>query len=138
MNSTRIKRTVAIISLLATGGFAHAETRTDFLNTYQAEARQALPGFTPSAQRGEVLFSTVGTTDWSCSTCHTRNPTAVGRHSTTGKPIEPIAPTVNRSRLTNPRTVEKWFTRNCRDVLGRVCSAAEKADVVAYLINAKP
>jgi hypothetical protein len=31
--------------------------------------------------------------------------------------------------------VEKWFTRNCRDVLGRECTPAEKADIMAWLIG---
>jgi len=33
--------------------------------------------------------------------------------------------------------VDKWFRRNCKDVLSRECSAAEKADVMAYLISLK-
>jgi cytochrome c peroxidase len=138
MKSTHIIPVLVIAALTATGGIARAETPTDFLNAYQSEARLAASGFTPSEKRGEALFSAVGTKDWSCSTCHTRNPADPGKHATTGKAIQPIAPGANRERLTNPRTVEKWFTRNCRDVLGRVCSAAEKADVVAYLISIKP
>ena len=31
------------------------------------------------------------------------------------------------------KNVEKWFARNCKDVLGRACTPAEKADVVAWL-----
>jgi hypothetical protein len=34
--------------------------------------------------------------------------------------------------------VDKWFRRNCNDVLERECSAAEKADVLAYVIQLKP
>ena len=49
-----------------------------------------------------------------------------------------MAPAVNAERLASERAVEKWFRRNCNDVLGRVCSPAEKADVVAYLISIKP
>jgi len=33
--------------------------------------------------------------------------------------------------------VEKWFKRNCNDVLGRACSAQEKADFTAYMISLK-
>jgi hypothetical protein len=32
---------------------------------------------------------------------------------------------------------EKWFRRNCNDVMGRECSAAEKADVIAWLRTLK-
>jgi hypothetical protein len=34
--------------------------------------------------------------------------------------------------------VGKWFGRNCRDVLGRACTAQEQGDVLAYLLTLKP
>jgi hypothetical protein len=34
--------------------------------------------------------------------------------------------------------VEKWFKRNCNDVLARACTPAEKADVLAYLLKGRP
>ena len=40
-------------------------------------------------------------------------------------------------RRTRPNKVDKWFRRNCKDVLARECSAAEKADVLAWLISLK-
>ena len=33
--------------------------------------------------------------------------------------------------------IERWFKRNCKDVLGRECAAGEKADVLAYLMSLK-
>ena len=30
------------------------------------------------------------------------------------------------------------FSMNCRDVVGRACTAGEKADVLAWLISLKP
>ena len=130
-------RILAAAALLAAGPL-HAETPGDFLNRFQAEARQSEPSFAASADRGGRFFSTVHDKDWSCATCHTKNPGAGGKHATTGKPIEPMAPAINPERLTSAKSVEKWFTRNCKDVLGRVCSPAEKADVVAYLVSIKP
>lgn len=41
----------------------------------------------------------------------------------------------NAERFTNEAKVEKWFRRNCNDVLGRACTFSEKADVLAYLIQ---
>ena len=38
-------------------------------------------------------------------------------------------------RFTRPDKVEKWFRRNCNDVLGRACTASEKGDVLAYLMS---
>ena len=106
------------------------------LRSLEAEARQSSSGFTGfSAQRGERFFNTRHVGDWSCATCHTADPRQAGRHATTGKSIAPLAPTANPDRFTNPARVEKWFGRNCNDVLGRTCTATEKGDVLAWLLS---
>jgi hypothetical protein len=69
----------------------------------------------------------------SCATCHGGDLTRTGKHAKTGKTIEPLAPSVNPKRLTDPKHVEKWLYRNCRWTLGRECTAAEKADFLAYI-----
>jgi cytochrome c peroxidase len=117
---------------------ASAETATDFQSRYQAEVRQSDPNFEGSPQRGRQFFQRVGVKDWSCSACHTENPAAVGKHAVTAKPIDPLAPAANGQRFTRADKVEKWFKRNCNDVLGRSCSTQEKSDVLAYLIAVKP
>ena len=71
----------------------------------------------------------------SCASCHGSDLTETGRHAKTGKPIEPLAPSVNPERLTDPKKVEKWLYRNCRWTLGRECSAAEKADFLAFIAS---
>lgn len=68
----------------------------------------------------------------SCTTCHTENFKAQGR-TRAGKPIEPMAASVNPKRFTDPKKVAKWFRRNCKSVLGRECTAQEKGDVLTYL-----
>jgi len=45
----------------------------------------------------------------------------------------PLAPSANAERLTDLAKTEKWFRRNCTEVVGHTCSAAEKADFVAFL-----
>jgi hypothetical protein len=60
-------------------------------------------------------------------------PTQAGTHASTGKPIGPLAPAFNPERFVDAVKTEKWFRRNCNDVIGRECSAAEKADVIAWL-----
>ncbi|MGE3163031.1 MAG: DUF1924 domain-containing protein, partial [Burkholderiales bacterium] len=45
------------------------------------------------------------------------------------------SPAANPERFTAEAKTEKWFRRNCNDVLGRACTAAEKADVLAYLLK---
>jgi hypothetical protein len=73
----------------------------------------------------------------SCTTCHTSDPRQTGK-TRAHKPILPLAPAVNGKRLTDRAHVEKWFERNCRDVLSRACTPIEKADFIAYLLSVKP
>ena len=115
---------------------AHAETPADFEAAFAAEARSADPAFAGfSAARGEQFFGATHGGDWSCASCHTSNPSTAGEHAVTGKRIEPLAPAANPERFSNPASVEKWFKRNCNDVLGRECTLAEKGDVLAYLLS---
>jgi hypothetical protein len=116
---------------------AQAETPRDFLNRFESEARAGAPAFAASAVRGEKFFHAAGAKDWRCSTCHTDNPAVAGKHATTSKPIEPLAPAANAGRFVRGDKVDKWFKRNCNDVLERACTPAEKADLIAYLITVK-
>lgn len=69
----------------------------------------------------------------SCTSCHTASPRNPGRHERTGKPIEPMAPSVNPDRLTEMRQMRKWLLRNCKSTLGRECTPQEKGDVLTWL-----
>jgi len=62
----------------------------------------------------------------SCASCHTENPATQGKHAKTGKVIQPLAPSANAERFSDPAKVEKWFKRNCNDVLGRICTRRKK------------
>ena len=55
--------------------------------------------------------------------------------TTTGKPIDAVAISVTPTRYSDPAKVEKWFKRNCNDVLGRECTALEKGDWLSYMIS---
>jgi cytochrome c553 len=120
--------------------FAQAQSPEKMLDVYSQQARQEKPGFSASASRGERIYFAKqperGDKPTSCTACHTENPKATGK-TRAHKPIDPLAPAVNVERLTDPRKVEKWFRRNCNDVLGRECTAQEKADFVQYLISVK-
>jgi mono/diheme cytochrome c family protein len=72
----------------------------------------------------------------SCASCHTANPKQPGR-TRVDKLIEPMAPVANPQRFTDAAKVEKWFRRNCSDVLQRECSAQEKSDFIAWLSQVK-
>jgi hypothetical protein len=125
-------------ALLATGT-AIAQSPADQLRSLERDARGADAAFAGfSAQRGAAFFRTQHGGDWSCATCHTDDPRRGGRHAVTGKAIEPLAPVANAARLSDSAKTEKWFRRNCKDVLKRECSTQEKGDVVAYLISLAP
>jgi mono/diheme cytochrome c family protein len=89
-----------------------------------------------AAARGKALHNqnfTGGKPDTpSCTTCHGTDPRAAGR-SRTGKTIEPMAVSVSPGRYQDPAKVEKWFKRNCVEVIGRECTAQEKSDWLAYM-----
>ena len=124
----------AIVALLAALAATPARSATpaDLLQQWRAEA-----GAAPfSATRGRQLFES-RVTDWSCSTCHTSDPRADGRHTVTGKPIQPLAPSANPARFTDEAKVAKWMRRNCKDVLQRECTPQEKGDVLSWLLTLK-
>lgn len=86
---------------------------------------------------GRLFFVNKHGQEWSCASCHGESPTRNGRHANTGKVLEPLAPAFNAKSFTDTARVDKWFRRNCKDVLSRECSAAEKADVLSWLISLK-
>jgi mono/diheme cytochrome c family protein len=106
---------------------------SSLLNDWRAEAGS---GTQFSADRGEQLFRQKGS-EWSCSTCHTADPRAAGKHAVTGKPILALAPSANPQRFTDRAKVDKWFRRNCRDVLGRECTPREKGDLLTWLSSVR-
>ena len=116
---------------------ALAETPDEIMASIQKEAA-GTPGFQGfSAARGESFFKAKHGGEWSCASCHTEDPAATGKHAKTGKVIQPLAPSANAERFTDPAKVAKWFKRNCNDVLERVCTPQEKGDVLAYLLSVK-
>jgi len=134
---SQLLRHTVTLTLLCSTVLAHAETPPQIQTAYESAARAQAPGFVASAARGNDFFHTRHGQEWACASCHTANPTNQGKHVVTGKAIQPMAVVVNAERFTRPDKVEKWFTRNCKDVVGRECTAAEKADVVAYLATIK-
>ncbi len=126
-----MRHSLCILAILVSAG-AMAQTPRDFLTRFEKEA--AAPAV---AERGGRFFDATHGNDWSCSTCHTTRPTQPGRHAKTDKTIAPLAPAANAERFTSPAKVDKWFRRNCNDVVGRECSAQEKADLLAWLLTLK-
>jgi len=115
---------------------AMADTPASFLERFNAEARSAGEG-PGTAARGQDFFNKIHGSEWKCASCHGAVPTGKGEHAVTHKVIEPMAPAFNPQRFTDAAKVDKWFRRNCKDVLSRECTAREKADVLAWLISLK-
>lgn len=125
-----------LLSLAATllASAAHAADTSPAAQLAQWSAQAGTPG---NAARGQTFFNTKHGGEWSCASCHGTPPTTQGKHASTGKPIAPLAPAFNPKAFTDTAKVDKWFRRNCKDVLARECSAGEKADVLAYLNSLK-
>jgi Domain of unknown function (DUF1924) len=128
-----------LLLVLAAGPIAAMANpaRDAILAGLAAEARQAGPAFAGfSASRGAAFWQADhagGKPETpSCTTCHTKDPTAEGR-TRAGKTIAPMAISRTPGRFTDAAKVDKWFTRNCASVLGRACSPAEKGDIISYL-----
>ncbi len=131
-----IRRLLPVAFALALSAPTFAGTQADLLSGLVADAAREGTPVAPSAARGESFFKT-RRAEWSCASCHTADPRQDGRHAVTGKSIRPMAPSAEPTRLTDRAKTDKWFHRNCRDVVGRPCSLAEQADVVAYLMSLK-
>jgi hypothetical protein len=44
---------------------------------------------------------------------------------------------VNHKRFSDVEKVEEQFTEHCNDIIGSDCTAAEKANYIAYLLTEK-
>jgi hypothetical protein len=118
---------------------AAGESPKSLLDFYASEAKASDPGFSGfSAERGEHLFRTnfsTGKPDTpTCTTCHTTDPRKTGQ-TRAGKDIEPMAASANSKRYSDQAKTEKWFGRNCNNVLGRECTATEKGDFITFMLS---
>lgn len=123
----------ALMALVASAAPAADTSPAQQLARFTAEA--GAPG---QVERGRAFFASRHGGEWSCASCHGAPPLQAGKHASTGKSIDPLAPAANARAFTDAAKVDKWFRRNCKDVLSRECSAGEKADVLAYLTSLKP
>lgn len=128
------------VALIAAAGLAcataaRASTAEELLAGYSKAA-----GAAPSPERGQRFYSTNFGRELglSCASCHGAVPTKEGKDAVTNKKIAPLAPSSNPTRFTEATKVEYNFRLNCRDFVGRECTAAEKADLVSWLLTLKP
>ncbi|BCM26313.1 MAG: DUF1924 domain-containing protein [Methylophilaceae bacterium] len=137
------KISIALIALLSASVMsAHADVESahKLANKYLGIAKAINPEYKDfSAEDGKAFFNreiTVKGKQVACASCHTANPADPGKHIVTGKPIRPLSPVVNAKRFADLDKVEKNFTSHCNDIIGRDCTAQEKANFIAYLLTA--
>jgi hypothetical protein len=125
---------IDVVRLLA--GAAQAETPQQILEGLVAQAGSGI-----RRARGEKLFrgkfAGGKTAD---SVVPPAIPTMPKRLASTSRPTRPSIRwprSAQKDRFTDPAKVEKWFKRNCNDVLSRACTPQEKADFTAYMISLK-
>lgn len=125
---------VALAMAASLSPLAHAETPAELLAGYVKQA-----GAPAAPERGQKFFNTNFGRDYAgCSQCHGSTPVREGKDASTEKKIGPMAPAANPNRFTDRAKVELAFRMNCRDVVGRECTAGEKADVLSWLLTLKP
>ena len=90
---------------------------------------QRISLFFPRARGGSQSTDTP-----SCTSCHSTDPLNSGR-TRAGKDIAPMALSKTPARYTDRKKVEKWFRRNCKSVLGRICTPLEKGDIITFMIS---
>lgn len=135
----------AVLSTLFSAGVLYAGSAPNaevqaLIDSYLTGAQKSSAGLKAfSAEDGKKLFyskriHSVKKEERSCTTCHTTDPSKQGR-TVVGKVVEPLAPSVNKERFTDPAKIEKWFGRNCEWVLERECTPKEKGDFIAYMMS---
>lgn len=126
-----------ILTVFLAGLVVSAAQAADTTPQAQLEKWAAAAGRAGDASKGDLVFNQKHGDVWSCASCHNSPPTSAGKHASTSKPIKPLAPAFNTEAFTDTAKIDKWFKRNCRDVMKRECTPEEKVDVLAYLLSLK-
>jgi hypothetical protein len=125
------KKLFLVSVLFRFAGPVFSATPQELLKGYEAQSGKGSPA------RGEQFFNAKHGKEWSCASCHEDPPNHATKHIVTGKVIKPLSPNSNTERFIDQTKVDKWFKRNCNDVLARECTAQEKADVLSWLMTVK-
>jgi cytochrome b len=118
---------------LAGPATARAAVVDDLLKGYRQQGAAAFDAAAGEAIWKRMIASPDSAEPRGCTSCHTADLRAAGKHVRTGKPIDPMSPSVNAKRLTDPKFIEKWFKRNCKWTLGRECTPTEKGNILLYI-----
>lgn len=138
-------RKFAYVLLAALGFFslpvqADVDGAKQFVKQYAALVKGVNPSYVLNAEAGRAFYikkHTVKGKQVACTDCHTDNPSAMGKHSETGKKIASLSPYVNSKRFSDLKKTEETFDKHCVDVLERNCTSQEKGDYIVYLLSLK-
>lgn len=128
--------------LVALLGLVSFSAQADVTSAEQAAKQYALfAKSTLSADEGKAFYTKklvmIDGKELACATCHTDDPRNKGKHSETGKPIQPMAPSANPKRFSEINESAKGFTKHCKQVYGKDCSAQDKGNFITYLLTFK-
>lgn len=131
---------LALLGCISFSAQADVSIAEQSAKEYGIHAKHLDPKSTLSADAGRAFFVKkveVNGKDLSCSACHTDNPANTGKHNETGNAIKPLAPSANPARFSDRNKAEKGFTKHCRDLYSKDCTAQEKGDFITYLLTIK-
>lgn len=128
-----------LCAVCAFGFELNAEMKA-YIDELKKEAKEQNPSFVDfSAKNGEILFKTenIGRENkkLSCVSCHGSDLRQKAQNIFTGKDIDPLAPSVNKARLSDAKEVKKWLKRNFKDVFLCEGTAEQKGDVLYYIMS---
>lgn len=127
---------VALFGLVSFSAQAGVTTAEQLAKQYASHAKSTL-----SADEGKAFYTKklvmIDGQELACATCHTDDPRNKGKHSETGKVIQPMAPSVNPKRFSEVNVSAKGFTKHCKQVYGKDCSAQDKGNFIAYVLTFK-
>lgn len=133
-----MKKIFILVCILASVLFAKGAEFDALMNDLAKEAKggnSSFGGF--SKNRGEQIFYAElldkNGQKISCTTCHQIDIRQKGKNPTTGKVIDPLAPSITPSRLSDRAEIEKWLKRNFKQVYGREGTPLEKGDVLMFI-----
>lgn len=130
---SKLYRSLGGAVLVLVSNLAQADAVTDLLRQYEAGGAAAFNARDAEAFWTRPHVDAASGETRRCTTCHGDDLRRPGKHVTTGKVIDPMAPSVNGKRLSEVEKVEKWFSRNCKWTLGRECTPQEKGNVLVML-----
>ena len=135
----KILASTLLCAVCAFGLELNAEMKA-YIDELKKEAKEQNPSFVDfSAKNGEILFKTenIGKENkkLSCVSCHGSDLRQKAQNIFTGKEIDPLAPSVNKARLSDAKEVKKWLKRNFKDVFLREGTAEQKGDVLYYIMS---